>query len=68
MAKKSYSLIRMMALLAAAATLVFLVLTIVILSFGLDLTPWALLGRVWRQLLVVAVVMAICLGYIVRRL
>lgn len=68
MAKQSYSLIRMMSLLAIAATVVFLALTILVLSFGLDMSPGTLIARTWRHLLVLGLVMGICLAYIVYRL
>ena len=68
MAKKSYSLLRTMGLFAAAAIVTFLVVTTVVLSFGLDLSPGELLGRIWKQMLVMAAVMAAGLGYLVSRI
>ncbi len=68
MAKKSYSLIRMMSLLAVGATLVFLVLVILLFSQALGMTPLSLVTRSWRQLLLIGGIMGITLAYIVLRL
>ncbi|MEO8294426.1 MAG: methyl-accepting chemotaxis protein [Gemmatimonadota bacterium] len=68
MAQKSYSLTRMMSLLAVAATVVFLLVTLVMLSFGLHMTTGELARRTWREILVLGAVMAISLGYFVARL
>jgi methyl-accepting chemotaxis protein len=68
MAKQSYSLIRVMSLLAVGATLVFLTLTIVLLGLGLDMSPGQLISRIWRQLIILGAIIAITLTYIVFRL
>jgi methyl-accepting chemotaxis protein len=68
MAKQSYSLIRVMTLLAIGATAAFLVLAVVLLSFGLDMSPGQLIGRTWRQLLILGAIIGIILTYIVYRL
>jgi methyl-accepting chemotaxis protein len=68
MAKQNYSLIRSMTLLAAAATLAFLVLTVAMLSIGLDLGLGTVISRAWPQILLLGAIIAVTLGYIVVRL
>jgi methyl-accepting chemotaxis protein len=68
MAKQSYSLIRMMSLLAGAATLVFLILAVLLISQGLDMSPAALFARAWRHLLILAVTMTITMVFIIHHL
>jgi len=68
MAKQSYSLTRMMALLAGATTVLLLVINLVILSLTLHLSLSEVLSRSWKELLGLGVFMGICLGLIVRRL
>ena len=66
MAKQGYSLTRMIALLAVVATLIFLAITVLVLSFGLHLSLGELLSRTWRELIGLGVILAILLGLIVR--
>lgn len=68
MAQKSYSLTRMMSLLAVGATVIFLLLTLVLMSLGLHMSPVELATRTWKQIALLGVLMALCLGYIVTRL
>ena len=68
MAKQSYSLIRVMSLLAIGATATFLVLTVVLLGVGLDMNPGQLIARTWRQLLILGLIIGVILTYIVYRL
>ena len=68
MAKQSYSLIRAMSLLAVGATLIFLALTLLILSNGFGMGPGELLARTWRHLLLLGAIIGIILTYIVLRL
>jgi methyl-accepting chemotaxis protein len=68
MAKQSYSLIRVMTLLAVGATLVFLTLTILLLSSALGMSPGQLISRTWRHLLALGGIIGVVLTYIVFRL
>ncbi len=68
MAQQSYSLTRMMSLLAVMATAVFLLLTLVLLSNGLHLSPIELFLRTWKHILILGLIMGVCLAYIVTRL
>ncbi|MEO8200851.1 MAG: methyl-accepting chemotaxis protein [Gemmatimonadota bacterium] len=68
MAQKSYSLTYMMTLFAVLATVLFILLTLVLFGIGLHLTPVEMVIRTWKQILILTLFMAICLGYIVIRL
>lgn len=68
MAKQSYSLIRVMSLLAVGATIAFLALTVLILGRALDMSPGALVAQAWRHLLFLGLVIGVILTYIVYRL
>jgi methyl-accepting chemotaxis protein len=68
MAKQSYSLSRVMSLLAVSATAIFLILAVALLSAGLDMNPMELFRRTWRQLLILGAIIAIALTFIVYRL
>jgi methyl-accepting chemotaxis protein len=68
MARQSYSLIRMMSLLAVGAACIFLVLAILLIGAGLDLSPGQLVARTWRQLLLLGAIIGVILAYIVFRL
>ena len=68
MAKQSYSLIRVMSLLAVGATVAFLGLTVGILALGLDMNAGQLIARTWKHLLLLGFIIGIILAYIVFRL
>ena len=68
MAKQSNSLIRVITLLTVGAGTIFLVLTLVMVSLGLHMSLLDIIGRTWRYLLVLVLVVGIILGYLVVRL
>ena len=68
MAKQSYSLIRVITLLTVGAGAIFLALTLVMVSLGLNMSLVDLVARTWPHLLLLALLVGIVLGYLVVRL
>lgn len=68
MAKQSYSLIRIMSLLAVGATLGFLALAVLAISAGMGIGVGDLIARTWRHLLGLGIVMGLTLAFMVHRL
>ena len=68
MAKQSYSLNRVIAFLTIGAGVVFVALTLLMISLGLEISLLDLLARTWRHLFLLALLVGIILSYLVVRL